>query len=121
MVNFFGPCKSVLCVVRPILESLSLHFRDPRSSAQICGRFFLCSSPCLRASVVRFVPIRVNCTGRLKEMAIETKKHRLVLRRFFHSEAALRGGRVAVKKHPREGELLEGSRSRMRSALVWQG
>jgi len=43
-----------------------------------------------------------------KRMAIETKKHRLVLRRFFHSEAALRGGRVAVKKHPREGELLEG-------------
>jgi len=41
-------------------------------------------------------------------MAIETKKHRLVLRRFFHSEAALWGGRVAVKKHPREGELLEG-------------
>src|SRR6478609_9091846 len=83
MVDFFGLCKSVLCVVRPILESLSLHFRDPRSSAQICGRFFLCSSPCLRASVVRFVPIRVNCAGRLKEMAIETKKHRLVLRGSF--------------------------------------
>jgi hypothetical protein len=40
-------------------------------------------------------------------MTIETKKHRLVLRRFFHSEAALLGGRVAAKKHPREGGLLE--------------
>jgi len=46
--------------------------------------------------------------ARRKKCPIETKKHRLVLRRFFHSEAALRGGRVAVKKHPREGELLEG-------------
>ena len=44
-------------------------------------------------------------------MTSEIKKHHLVLRLFFHNRAhnrALFGGRVAVKKHPREGGSLEG-------------
>jgi hypothetical protein len=40
-------------------------------------------------------------------MAIEIKKHRLVLRHFFHGRSALQGGRVPVKKHPTEGAVLE--------------
>jgi len=45
---------------------------------------------------------------------VETKKHHLVLRHFFHGRADLSvvatgsGCRRAVKKHPREGGLLEG-------------